>query len=73
MLQVTGSLNDVNQSGIITNITNNTLPDILKYLSCELRELQLQINHLKGPMPSSITLLNSLQSLNFGYNGITGT
>ena len=69
MPQVTGSLSNVNQSGF----TNITLPQILLFLSCELRELQLQSNYLTGPMPSSITVLSSLQSLNLGYNGITGT
>ena len=64
-----GSLSNIGDEGLKLNIT---LFEVLTYLSCQLREMQLQNNLISGYIPPSITILSALRSLNLGYNRLTG-
>lgn len=68
-LQLVGSLLNIGNQTYGNNIT---LFEVLLYLSCQLREMQLQNNLISGSIPPSITILAALHSLNMGYNRLTG-
>ena len=51
---------------------NLTTTDLLGWLDCNLRVLGLQSNSPKGKLPASVATLYQLQTLNLGYNQLTG-
>lgn len=71
---LTGSLDGtVFKNDTIQSLLNISVVDILSLLSCNLRGLGLQNNDLSGGLPTSLTMLSELQTLNLGYNRINGT
>ena len=60
--------------GAYNNVENQTiqLVDLMYFLSCNLRQMQLQNNLVYGTIPPEITVLDNLRVLNLGYNQLTG-
>ena len=59
-------------NGSFFNKFSFTTTDLLELLDCNLRVLGLQSNSLKGILPASVATLYQLQTLNLGYNQLTG-